>query len=93
MKLPQFGNVTVDIVVIIAQTDFKCSKKIELSGQGLLLYQKIPSKIQNDSDDTSDDNDSYLYTNIGCNNEQALRCYEAQNKRNSHIRTKTSMLS
>ena len=66
MKLSQFGNVTVDIAVIIAQTDSIFSKKIELSGQGLLLYQKIPSKIQIDSDDTSDDNDSYLYTNIGC---------------------------
>ena len=61
MKLPQFGN--VDIVVIIAQTDSIFSKRFELSGQGSLLYQEIPSKIQND---TYDDNDSYLRTNIGC---------------------------
>jgi len=33
----------------------------------LLLCQEISSKIPNDSDDdTSDDNDSYLHTNIDC---------------------------
>ena len=63
LQLLEFGKVVVVIDIVIITLVAPTPNVLEgLNSQGK-VYVYASSKIQND---TSDDNDSYLRTNIGC---------------------------
>ena len=66
LQLLEFGKVVVVIDIVIITLVAPTPNVLEGLNSQVKVYVYASSKIQNDSDDTYDDNDSYLRTNIGC---------------------------